>query len=72
MTLDFNRLSDPIVQAEMRAEREEEERVQAAKDEELKGLLEKCVDSLEQLPDRERNFIRRACPDFCVNVSDFS
>ena len=58
MTLDFNRLSDPIVQAEMRAEREEQERVQAAKDEELKGLLEKCVDSLEQLPDRERNFIR--------------
>lgn len=58
MALDFNRLNDPAVQAEMRARRVEEERVQAAKDDELKGLLEKCVDSLEQLPERERNFIR--------------
>lgn len=57
MAIDFARLNDPAVRAQVRAEREEQERKQAAKDAEIKALLEKCLDVYEQLEERERSFI---------------
>lgn len=58
MPIDFTKLSDPVYQAARKAEREEESRRYEAKQQEIKILLNQCLDAVETMPERERSFIR--------------
>ncbi|MFY2597400.1 hypothetical protein ACOTHJ_15450 [Achromobacter xylosoxidans] len=56
--IDFKKLMDPEYMAEARAEREAEDRKQEEKDKEIRALVNKCLEHVESLPERERSFIR--------------
>lgn len=58
MPIDFEKLRDPEYQAQMRKQREEEERQREAKDKEIRGLVDKCMDAYDSLSEREQSFIR--------------
>ena len=58
MAIDFAKLNDPVLAAERKARREKEEAEREAKDQEIRSLLNVCIDALDDLPERERSFIR--------------
>lgn len=57
MAIDFNRLRDPKVQAQMRAAMEAEEQQLQAHEAELKGLVEKCLAADDRLSGRELELV---------------
>ncbi|WP_087864763.1 hypothetical protein [Comamonas thiooxydans] len=58
MAIDFDKLNDPIWQAEQKRLREAEQQKLEAEDKVLKELVNKCIDHTEELTERERNFVR--------------
>lgn len=57
MPINFEQLRDPEYQAQMRKQREEEDRVREAKDKEIREMVDKCLDVYDSLSERERSFI---------------
>lgn len=56
--VDFAKLSDPVWREARRKEREEEERQQQSKQTEIHGLVEKCLQGLDSLSEKERSLVR--------------
>lgn len=60
MAIDFKRLMDPAVQAELRARREADEAEREAKEKQIRAALDSfaATAAYDQLSAREQNFIR--------------
>lgn len=56
--LDFKALMDPEVQAELRAQREVEQAKQEAQDKKIRELVDRCMEHIETLPERDRSLVR--------------
>jgi hypothetical protein len=58
MAIDFKKMMDPEFQAQVRREQEEAAARAKAHEEKLRGWLNTALAQLEELPQRERGFVR--------------
>lgn len=72
MALDFKKLSDPAYIAEQKAAREAEEAAREAVQSEQAAQLDRCLENIETLSERERSFVRscRTRMGMCLDLSE--
>ena len=58
MAIDFSKLNDPVLMAERQAQREKESQELEEKDQQIRDMLNRCLDKIEEAPERERSFLR--------------
>lgn len=72
MAFDFNKLSDPAYLAAQKAAREAEAAAREAVEAQQKEALERCLEQIETLSERERAFVRscRTRMGMCLDLSE--